>query len=73
MILREKIFQSPLRQCRHFGVLPLRYGAPVAMTRYLRIVCKSAKTTTNLEIKNNVRTSDNGYVILGLVDNFWKC
>jgi hypothetical protein len=35
--------------------------------------CKPAKTTTNIQIKNVVQTSDNGYVILGLRDNFWKC
>jgi len=27
----------------------------------------------NIQIKNIVQTSDDGYVILGLRDNFWKC
>jgi hypothetical protein len=27
----------------------------------------------NIQLKNLIQTSDGGYVILGLRDNFWKC
>ena len=34
--------------------------------------CKP-ENTINIQIKGIVQTSDGGYVILGLRDNFWKC
>jgi len=34
--------------------------------------CKP-ESTINIQIKNIVQTSDDGYIILGLRDNFWKC
>jgi len=36
-------------------------------------LCKPQKTTTNVKLNNVIQTSDGGFVILGLRDNFWKC
>ena len=35
--------------------------------------CKPQKTTTNVKVSNVIQTTDGGYIILGLRDNFWKC
>jgi len=54
------------------GVKKMDADGAVVWTSTPITFCKPV-SEINIQIKNIVQTSDGGYVILGLRDNFWKC